>query len=633
MDRIKKLKIKKQDGTFSDYIPIGADAENIDTTDGESVQLKLNKKPYYYDTIADMKSDTKLKDGDVAITLSYDELGDNRGGLYAISTTAFNEYTVTLNNNLIANLIIQGQRNISSEKEKYQFDLSGATLFGTGGLSYPIQAQSGTDYIIKISSWYNQIDSVWLRNSENHVSNMTGILCESGRNHTIKDVRIEDNFKIGINLKKGSYSKIINTTIDTQRATAPVGTTGISIGDPEDRTSWIGVISIIDSHIDRYDVAVRQNCGTGTPSIDTPNTLAIERCSFEADNVGVENYGKLYINNTYFGDTPTPAEGEIQNALIARGSSETYLKDCTIQIANKSASGNTVNAVISLQDGAKVEVNGGVIGISGQSNVDKPSGIYTSNSENDIIYIDNVNFIPSTQNRLHSRFPYYLYSYSPLRSHNPIKNYIVNGTLTNPIITTENISFDQYATINSDLVNPFNGAYVETEKQEGSNSQGVITFCYKIPKEFVGKPMTLEVYSYETDNYVIIESDGLTTSTLWPAAYNYTNHWKEAPSIWRTTVTPTKSQGTVTYGFRWNAHAGTKAALAGIVLKENSEELLLSCYKDANVSMCMSKPLNITDAIKGDIIYAFDPSTVGTMGWIFNGTEWITSNDLTPPSI
>ena len=45
-DRIKKIKVKKQDGTFSDYIPIGADAENIDTTDGESVQLKLNKKPY-----------------------------------------------------------------------------------------------------------------------------------------------------------------------------------------------------------------------------------------------------------------------------------------------------------------------------------------------------------------------------------------------------------------------------------------------------------------------------------------------------------------------------------------------------------------------------------------------------------
>lgn len=33
-DRIKKLKIKKQDGTFSDYIPIGADAENIDMPNG-----------------------------------------------------------------------------------------------------------------------------------------------------------------------------------------------------------------------------------------------------------------------------------------------------------------------------------------------------------------------------------------------------------------------------------------------------------------------------------------------------------------------------------------------------------------------------------------------------------------------
>lgn len=37
MDRIKKLKIKKQDGTFSDYVPIGADAENIDFENGYSL--------------------------------------------------------------------------------------------------------------------------------------------------------------------------------------------------------------------------------------------------------------------------------------------------------------------------------------------------------------------------------------------------------------------------------------------------------------------------------------------------------------------------------------------------------------------------------------------------------------------
>lgn len=100
MDRIKKLKIKKQDGTFSDYIPIGADAENIDTTDGESVQLKLNKKPYYYNSVADMKADTKLKAGDMARTLGYYEQGDGGGAIYRIVDTE-SDLTIALNNRFI----------------------------------------------------------------------------------------------------------------------------------------------------------------------------------------------------------------------------------------------------------------------------------------------------------------------------------------------------------------------------------------------------------------------------------------------------------------------------------------------------------------------------------------------------
>lgn len=83
-DLIKKIKIKKQDGTFTDYIPIGADAANVETNDGESVELKLNKKPYYYNTIADMKADTKLKTGDMAITLGYYEANDGGNGEYKI---------------------------------------------------------------------------------------------------------------------------------------------------------------------------------------------------------------------------------------------------------------------------------------------------------------------------------------------------------------------------------------------------------------------------------------------------------------------------------------------------------------------------------------------------------------------
>ena len=43
-DLIKKIKIKKQDGTFTDYIPIGAEASNVNTEDGLSVENKLKKK-------------------------------------------------------------------------------------------------------------------------------------------------------------------------------------------------------------------------------------------------------------------------------------------------------------------------------------------------------------------------------------------------------------------------------------------------------------------------------------------------------------------------------------------------------------------------------------------------------------
>lgn len=113
MDRIKKLKIKKQDGTFSDYIPIGADAENIDTTDGESVQLKLNKKPYYYDNVADMKADNKLKVGDMAITLGYYEANDGGGAEYNILSGSYTDDGGSyheLDNNLFAELIIKNNK-------------------------------------------------------------------------------------------------------------------------------------------------------------------------------------------------------------------------------------------------------------------------------------------------------------------------------------------------------------------------------------------------------------------------------------------------------------------------------------------------------------------------------------------
>ena len=84
-DRIKKIKIKQTDGTFSDYIPIGANAKDIDLQYNDSnVENTLKKKPYYYDNVAAMKLDDTLREGDMAITLGYYEINDGGGAEYRI---------------------------------------------------------------------------------------------------------------------------------------------------------------------------------------------------------------------------------------------------------------------------------------------------------------------------------------------------------------------------------------------------------------------------------------------------------------------------------------------------------------------------------------------------------------------
>lgn len=109
-DLIKKIKIKKQDGTFTDYIPIGAEAKNIITNDGDSVEYKLNKKPYYYNSIVDMKTDSKLKAGDMAITLGYYNINDGGAAEYKIINGSYTDDGGSyhqLDNGLFAELIIK----------------------------------------------------------------------------------------------------------------------------------------------------------------------------------------------------------------------------------------------------------------------------------------------------------------------------------------------------------------------------------------------------------------------------------------------------------------------------------------------------------------------------------------------
>ena len=107
MDRLKYVRLELNDGTYSDAIPLSADAENVWMEDGDSVENKIGKKPYYYNNVQEMKSDNNLKSGDMAITLGYYEANDGGGATYLISNTgtADNYFILTLENNKLAYLI------------------------------------------------------------------------------------------------------------------------------------------------------------------------------------------------------------------------------------------------------------------------------------------------------------------------------------------------------------------------------------------------------------------------------------------------------------------------------------------------------------------------------------------------
>lgn len=135
-DRIKKIKIKQSDGTFSDYIPIGANAKDVDMANGYSLEntigtidvdkegsiaKQLSKTTKYYDSVADMKADTQLTGGAAAVTLGYYKPNDGGGALYQIIDSTDEDYESLvddggsahdLKNNLKAKLIIEDSVNI-----------------------------------------------------------------------------------------------------------------------------------------------------------------------------------------------------------------------------------------------------------------------------------------------------------------------------------------------------------------------------------------------------------------------------------------------------------------------------------------------------------------------------------------
>ena len=193
-DLIKKVKIKKQDGTYTDYIPIGAEAKNVDCSDGESVEYKLNKKPYYYNSVADMKTDTSLKVGDMAITLGYYEANDGGGAEYKIIKGTYIDNGGSyhkLNNNLYAELIIKDNIIVNcfgakhnGEDDAIYFNrmLNCLNYIKLGKYNYTIktsinlginQSMQGINYNSKIIINDNANQSIFNLTKNNDVSNLS----------------------------------------------------------------------------------------------------------------------------------------------------------------------------------------------------------------------------------------------------------------------------------------------------------------------------------------------------------------------------------------------------------------------------------------------------------------------------
>ena len=77
MDRIKKIKIKQQDGTLSDYYPIGADAQNIDFTNGYSLdQIVGDINPDEDGTLEIQLKDSKIHLQEYIFLSNYNSFSD-----------------------------------------------------------------------------------------------------------------------------------------------------------------------------------------------------------------------------------------------------------------------------------------------------------------------------------------------------------------------------------------------------------------------------------------------------------------------------------------------------------------------------------------------------------------------------
>lgn len=574
-----------------------------------------------YDTFDQFYADTENHQaGAIIRTLGHSTINDKRGATYKIvdsePTTAYEAlpnslYALVINND--------GIRRENTPNQNY-FYLDSERLYGVNKSNRNLIEQTENDDCT-IEAIYNEcsIERLSLQNTNNY-DNKTAIKVDTpsqrfyANSIFVRGGMSSNRYSVGLDIPTSYYSYFNDMFI--------VGETGVKIGQSDNQNAWTGVLDFNSCHINDCDLGVRQYAK------DT-NTICFDKCSFEGDLKGIENDGTVYFRNTYFGDNPTDLDTPI-NLATANAGSETYFSDCTLQISATDHADSTVHDdMFKLKSadgvGSKIFVKGGLINISNNNWVNASSAIYSSDSNLNEIYLDYVKCTPSTQNTHHNYFPYYLHEgYSPLRSLEPITNYVANGTMKSALGNSFVGVESSHSTMDANLVNPFGGK-VASFTRSGTSDSGYSNFYFKIPKDMVGKPMTLEVYAQANIDKLDVYSPNLGRNYTQTSLNDkkLTTRDNKRVGLWRLNVTPSAESGIIQILLHWSDSTdGAWYMLSGVVLKEAKYEKYLSCYKDIDMLFSKVIPTDTTNAVKGDIVYASPDSAANCLGWIYNGTSW-----------
>lgn len=284
---IKKVKVMKQDGTFTNYIPLGADAANVKTTSGESVQTILDriqqKGISIYDNINSIADDIDvneifmLRNYDTLFTvvssptISSLQIGNNRYADVISKRVVIDSLGITtiidptLFSEIVSYAVSEGIELVFAKKtytlnETITINASGLNL---SGLSQDSRINyTGNDYAFIIQTMTNCMLSNF-RIRCNGSNNGIYFKNTSGSNHIISNTLYKIKIDNAVNaIKSDCYMKNINF---------------------EDCT---------------FEVSALNGVGIDFSNATNPDLITINKCIIEntIGSTGNESYG-IILNN------------------------------------------------------------------------------------------------------------------------------------------------------------------------------------------------------------------------------------------------------------------------------------------------------------------------------------------------